>query len=139
MANIKNWSEFLKDVPTDALVSEIESRKSQKSGSVSKTAADIMKKIDEAIKMFGSYSFDDKGPDEVMDIDSITAKLKGKPVKEIGTILSVDVLEYSGYTGDYYIYIDKEGVFARDQADQTADLIKWVLDNQETVLKLKNQ
>jgi hypothetical protein len=26
----------------------------------------------------------------------------------------------------------------KDQADQTADLIKWVLDNQETVLKLKN-
>jgi hypothetical protein len=95
MANIKNWSEFLKDVPTDALVSEIESRKSQKSGSVSKTAADIMKKIDEAIKMFGSYSFDDKGPDEVMDIDSITAKLKGKPVKEIGSILSEILDNYS--------------------------------------------
>jgi hypothetical protein len=95
MANIKNWSEFLKDVPTDALVSEIESRKSQKSGSVSKTAADIMKKIDEAIKRFGSYSFDDKGPDEVMDIDSITVKLKGKPIKEIASILSEILDNYS--------------------------------------------
>jgi tRNA/tmRNA/rRNA uracil-C5-methylase (TrmA/RlmC/RlmD family) len=30
------------------------------------------------------------------------------------------------------------GGFTQDQADQTADLIKWVLDNQETVLKIKN-
>jgi hypothetical protein len=99
MANIKNWSEFLKDVPTDALVSEIENRKEQKSGSynpfLSELATEIMKKIDEAIKRFGSYSFDDKGPDEVMDIDSVTAKLKGKPVKEIGSILSEILDNYS--------------------------------------------
>jgi hypothetical protein len=96
MANIKNWSEFLKDVPTDALVSEIETRKSQKISSVSKTAADIMGKIDEAIKRFGIYSFDDKGPDEIMDIDFITRSLlSGKPVKEIGSILSEILDNYS--------------------------------------------
>lgn len=95
MANIKNWSEFLKDVPTDALVSEIESRKSQKYLSVSKTAAYIMEKIDDAIKRFGIYSFDDKGPDEVMDIDSIVRSLSGKSVKEIGSILSEILDNYS--------------------------------------------
>ena len=31
MSNIKNWTEFLKDVPTDALLSEIETRKIKQS------------------------------------------------------------------------------------------------------------
>jgi hypothetical protein len=44
------------------------------------------------------------------------------------------------YEGYYGIEIgDLNGVMNKDQADQTADLIRWVLDNQETVLKLKNQ
>ena len=84
---IKNWGEFLKDVPTYALLSEIENRNNKKYDSVSDIAAFIMKDIDEAITMFGTYTFDDN-PYEVMDIDSIMKKLKDKPIKEIGSILS---------------------------------------------------
>lgn len=97
MANIKNWSEFLKDVPTDALLSEIETRKIKQSSSVSESAKDIMSKIDKAIEMFGSYSFDDKGPWEVMDINSIKKNLSTKSIKEIAAILSEILDNYSNY------------------------------------------
>lgn len=88
MANIKNWSEFLKDVPTDILLSEIENRKNKANENVSAEAVDIMNQIENAIKDFGSYSFDDKGPWEVMDIRSIKKRLSKKTVKEIADILS---------------------------------------------------
>jgi len=95
--HIKSWSNFLKDVPTDALLSEIESRKSQKSISVNKLTDTIMKKIDTAIEMFGSYSFDDKGPYEVMDIKSIIKDLSAKSLKEMSDILSEVLDNYSNY------------------------------------------
>jgi len=46
---------------------------------------------------------------------------------------------YDSECHDCYIQVASSGIFTKDQADQTADLIRWVLDNQETVLKLKNQ
>jgi hypothetical protein len=97
MANIKNWGEFLKDVPTDALLSEIEMRKIKQSSSVSESANDIMSQIDNSIERFGSYSFDDKGPWEVMDINSIKKNLSTKSIKEIGAILSEILDNYSNY------------------------------------------
>lgn len=97
MSNIKNWTEFLKDVPTDALLSEIETRKIKQSASVSESATDIMSQIDKAIEMFGSYSFDDKGPWEVMDINSIKKNLSTKSIKEIAAILSEILDNYSNY------------------------------------------
>lgn len=96
MGNIKNWSKFLKDVPTDALLSEIESRKT-KNSSVSEPANEIMSKIDVAIENFGSYSFDDKGPWEVMNIKSIKKSLSEKSIKEIASILSEVLDNYSNY------------------------------------------
>jgi hypothetical protein len=40
-----------------------------------------------ALKRFGTYSFDDKGPSEVMDIDRWVEKLRGMPVAEATTVL----------------------------------------------------
>ena len=97
MGNIKNWSEFLKDVPTEILLSEIEKRKTKQYSSVSELAIDIMNQIDEAIKLFGNYSFDDKGPYEVMDIKSIKNKLSKKSIKEIASILSEILDNYPNY------------------------------------------
>lgn len=97
MGNIKNWTEFLKDVPTAALLSEIESRKIKQSTSVSESANDIMSQIDKSIEMFGSYSFDDKGPWEVMNINSIKKSLSTKSIKEIASILSEILDSYSNY------------------------------------------
>ena len=35
-----------------------------------------------ALKRFGTYSFDDKGPGEVMDIDRLVGKLRDKLAKD---------------------------------------------------------
>lgn len=93
--SIKKWSEFLKDVPTEALISEIEMRNSNSQSNSSQSALYIMSEIDKAIKKFGEYSFDDKGPWEVMNFDSIVKDLKDKSMKEIGFILSEVLDHYS--------------------------------------------
>lgn len=106
--SIKNWSELLKDVPTEALISEIEMRKSNKSTSngeandnwfqtTFKSAMIIMNETDKAIKKYGEYSFDDKGPWEVMNFDSIIKDLKEKSVTEIANILSEVLDNYPNY------------------------------------------
>jgi hypothetical protein len=93
--NIKNWKEFLKDVPTEILLSEIENRKNK--NTISDLASFIIDKLDYAIKQFGSYTFEDKGPDEVIDIPSIKNKLSNKPIKEIAKILSEVLDNYPNY------------------------------------------
>ena len=65
---------------------------------ISPVAADIIAKIDKAIQKFGTYSYDDKGPGEVMDINSIIINLQGKPIKEIGRILSEVLDNYPNYS-----------------------------------------
>ena len=40
-----------------------------------------------ALKRFGTYSFDDKGPSEVMDIDRLVRKLRVMPVAEATSVL----------------------------------------------------
>ncbi|NBR96056.1 MAG: hypothetical protein EBT48_00365 [Verrucomicrobia bacterium] len=58
-------------------------------------AAELIDKIDAAIKRFGTYSYDDKGPYEVMNMKEIMTGLQSKPVKEIGKIPShPDVREW---------------------------------------------
>ena len=103
--SIKNWSELLKDVPTEALISEIEMRKSTSNGEANdnwfqttfKSAMIIMNETDKAIKKYGEYSFDDKGPWEVMNFDSIIKDLKEKSVTEIANILSEVLDNYRNY------------------------------------------
>jgi hypothetical protein len=70
--------------------------------------------------------------------------LMDKRLKELEDIvkgeykpLKKDWIVNAGYSGIHLIYkSDKPKI---DQADQTADLIRWVLDNQDKVIKLKNQ
>ncbi len=90
MGEIKNWREFLKDVPTDILLSELDSRREDDMNSIDidPVAIEIMSAIDDALTSFGSYSFGDKGPHEVMDIYSLKRKLLGKSINEIGEILT---------------------------------------------------
>jgi hypothetical protein len=61
-----------------------------------------------------------------------TAKLKD-------AYFQTEVFCYDDAKFDCYIRIDRQGVFSKDQADQTADLIRWVLDNQDKVIKIKNK
>jgi len=60
-------------------------------------AAELIDKIDAAIKRFGTYSYDDKGPYEVMNMKEIMIGLQSKPTAEIGKILSEVLDSYPNY------------------------------------------
>lgn len=51
------------------------------------TADDITKLLKVALKKFGTHNFDDKGPHEVMDVDSIAESLMLLPIQEVASIL----------------------------------------------------
>ena len=64
-----------------------------------------MDDLDDALKTFGSYTFGDKGPHEVMDIDDIKNSLSKLTIKGIGEVLSQVLDNYEKVSsvdgGDY--------------------------------------
>jgi hypothetical protein len=48
----------------------------------------IIEETDMALKMFGEYSFGDKGPHEVMDVDSISDMFENKDIQDVARVLS---------------------------------------------------
>jgi len=88
--SIKNWEEFIKEIPTDVLVSELERRKQESKIELNldTLAIEIIQETEKALTRFGEYTFGDKGPDEVMNISTISRKLKSKSVKEVATVLT---------------------------------------------------
>lgn len=97
---IKDWSEFLKDVPTDILENELNIRKKRiswyelfKSKEINEISFNIMTEIDNALSKYGKYTFSDKGPDEVMDIDTLISPFKNMETNEIVKTLK-DVLDF---------------------------------------------
>lgn len=97
---IKNWEDFIKDIPTEALLAELERRKDTEKNNIkaSPIAFDIMEEIDDALIQFGHYTFGDKGPYEVMSISTISHKLKSKTVKEVAEILTQVLDNYESYS-----------------------------------------
>jgi hypothetical protein len=57
-------------------------------------ATKYIKAIKDALKQFGSYAYDDKGPREVMDIDEITDELGKLSTAEVSATFKL-VLEKS--------------------------------------------
>ena len=51
------------------------------------TSKEIIDKIDEALKMFGEYTYGDEGAEEVMDIDEIEKELRGMSNDDILIVL----------------------------------------------------
>lgn len=51
------------------------------------TGKEIIKDLEAALKMFGTYSYYDKGPHEVMDVESIASELRLISAKDAGTIM----------------------------------------------------
>lgn len=51
------------------------------------TAEQILKELGEALKRFGTYSFDDKGSEEVMDYTRIVSSLRAMPAEEAREVL----------------------------------------------------
>jgi hypothetical protein len=52
-------------------------------------AIEILSALEGALKEFGTYSFDDKGAHEVMELNSFTTRLKALPIKDAGEILKL--------------------------------------------------
>lgn len=50
-------------------------------------ATDIIQAAKTAIKTFGTYSFDDKGPHEVMNLGKIVAKLRTMPAPQVAQMI----------------------------------------------------
>lgn len=81
----------IQDITTEELIAELSRRREAEINSIkaSPLAFQIMDDLDDALKTFGSYTFGDKGPHEVMDVGSIRNKLKALPsIKDIGETLS---------------------------------------------------
>lgn len=51
------------------------------------TAGAIIKMMREAIRMFGEYTYDDKGPREVMPLDDICSRLRALGVDQAAKVL----------------------------------------------------
>lgn len=43
--------------------------------------------LDEALKLFGTYSYEDKGPDEVMFVDPLVERLCALPASEVKVLM----------------------------------------------------
>ena len=50
-------------------------------------AKEILQELRDALEQFGTYSFDDKGAYEVMDLNSISSSLRKLPSDMVGKIL----------------------------------------------------
>lgn len=82
---MKNFNEFT----TEELKAEINRREeAKKVSNLHPLTVDFCKRINDAIKKFGSYSFMDKGPDEVMDMTKIVNKLSKLDIETIAGILT---------------------------------------------------
>lgn len=51
------------------------------------TAEECIKQIKQAIRLFGTYTYGDKGPREVMDIETIVQELRSMPLAETKELL----------------------------------------------------
>ena len=61
------------------------------------TPEDVLIKITETLTRFGTYSFDDKGPHEVMDIFSITNYIKSLSKEKAAKFLK-EIVDSEGYS-----------------------------------------
>jgi hypothetical protein len=97
--NVKNWLEFLKDIPTKELSDELERRKVINSiDSLNPLTIKIMGEINSALRRFGKYSFEDKGPEEVMNVQPIATELKTKSLEEVAEILKEVLDNYDKFS-----------------------------------------
>lgn len=66
------------------------------------TSQECVAEIKYALKMFGEYTYNDKGPHEVMDMGSFISKFKALPALETKKIL-LEVLELDQQFGEKFV------------------------------------
>ena len=98
---VKNYQEFLKDIPSDELKQELKRRDSESKEGLHPVAAQIMEELKEAIEEFGAYTFSDKGADEVMDMTTISSLFTNLTIEECATVISQVMDHYENkYIGE---------------------------------------
>ena len=89
------------------------------------TAENILEKLTEALTRFGTYSFDDKGPYEVMNITPITEFVKTLSKEDAATIIK-EVIAAEGYSNRNKVLAD---AIAGECDDMPEDWFDYVLEN----------
>ena len=89
------------------------------------TAENILEKLTEALTRFGTYSFDDKGPYEVMNITPITNYVKTLSKEDAATIIK-EVIDAEGYSNRNKALAD---AIAGECDDMPEDWFDYVLEN----------
>ena len=87
------------------------------------TAEVIRVGIQTALKQFGSYSYFDKGPEEVMDLDAIVEAAKDTPAKELSDVL-YDVRKFhhlSDKAGEVFVTSFLACIQDREDFEQVVD------------------
>lgn len=89
------------------------------------TAENILEKLAEALTRFGTYSFDDKGPYEVMNIAPIARFVKTLSKEDAAAIIK-EVIEAEGFSDR-----NKElaNTIAGECDDMPEDWFDYVLEN----------
>lgn len=64
---------------------------------------EILSLLNSALKTFGTYQFEDKGPHEVMDVSIIVDSLRNKNIEDVIKILE-DVIKKNKKYGNSLVY-----------------------------------
>jgi hypothetical protein len=88
------------------------------------TAENILEKLNEALTKFGTYSFDDKGPHEVMNIGAISDYIKTLS-KEDAVAIIKEVIDVEGYSKRKVL----ADAIVGDCDNMPEDWFDYVLDN----------
>lgn len=89
------------------------------------TANDILIKMNEALNRFGTYSFDDKGAHEVMDISSIVSHVKSLNKEDAAKLLK-EVVDAKGFSDRNKSVAD---AIMGDCDDMLDEWFEYVLEN----------
>jgi len=83
------------------------------------TAKEITAEIKQAIKQFGEYSYHDKGPQEVMDVDAIRGRMSDMSAEQIADMLA-EVRGYHKASGEGERFVETMLCLLDDRRDLDA-------------------
>ncbi len=91
------------------------------------TADECIKAIESAIKEFGSYTYHDKGPKEVMDLYSLVTRFKTMSMSELAGLLNEVLKHEDGETFVSSVLLELQTIPDKQWEELTSyhDLIKY--------------
>lgn len=93
-------------------------------------AKEILTKIREAVKEFGTYSYEDKGPYEVMDVGELEAKLRELPADEMKIVFNeVGQTKLGAIFTEYVYEILVDSMEESVRSLSSAEILKNAKDN----------